>query len=128
MDPKKFTALVCCTILYLLIGLNQIGMAQEQLITGSVLNEEREPIPGVTELVKGTANGTTTDLDGQYSISVLEGSTLVFSFIGFQKQEIALKNQSIINVTLVPDFSDLDEVIVVGYGTVKTSDLTGSVS
>src|SRR5690606_28860939 len=85
------------------------------------------PLPGVTVSITGTAIGTATDLDGKYALSVPEGSTLVFSFIGFQTQRVAVGNQNEINITLIEDRASLDEVVVVGYGTIERKDLTGSV-
>jgi len=97
-------------------------------VSGTVIDSKGQPIPGVTVSVPGTSIGTATDLDGKYSISVPEGTTLVFSFIGFESQKKAVGDQSIINITLAEDMSSLDEVVVIGYGTVNKSDLTGSVS
>jgi TonB-linked SusC/RagA family outer membrane protein len=97
-------------------------------IRGRVTDENGEAIPGVTVSVSGTTIGTATDLNGDYSLTVPEGSTLVFSFIGFVSQSVAIGDQSVIDVTLVEEISSLDEVVVVGYGSVKKSDLTGSVS
>src|SRR5690606_2044404 len=74
-----------------------------------------------------TTVGTATDLDGRYSLTVPDGATLVFSFIGFEPQSIEVGGRSVIDVTLQEDVTALDEVIVVGYGTMKKSDLTGSV-
>ncbi|SFB27407.1 TonB-linked outer membrane protein, SusC/RagA family [Algoriphagus aquimarinus] len=98
-------------------------------ITGKVVDEKNEPIPGVTILVKGTTNGAVTDLDGSYSLSnIPEGAVLVFSFIGYAKQEVAVGSQSIINIKLVTDSQSLDEVVVIGYGTLERRDLTGAVA
>ncbi len=98
-------------------------------ITGKVTSPNGEPIPGVTVLQKGTANGTATSIDGTYSISVPEaGGSLVYSFIGFTTQEKAYTGPGAINVTLTDDAKALEEVVVVGYGTQKKSDLTGSVA
>jgi TonB-linked SusC/RagA family outer membrane protein len=97
-------------------------------VTGTVVDEGGEPFPGVTVLVRGTTTGTATGLDGGYTLTVPEESTLIFSFIGYVSQEISVGNRSTIDVTLVEDETSLDEVVVVGYGTVKKSDLTGSVS
>jgi TonB-linked SusC/RagA family outer membrane protein len=96
-------------------------------VTGTVRDQNGDPVPGTTVFVPDTGIGTTTDNDGKYSISVPEGSTLVFSFIGFVTQNIPVGSQTVIDVVLQEDVTSLDEVIVVGYGTVKKSDLTGSV-
>jgi TonB-linked SusC/RagA family outer membrane protein len=100
----------------------------EVTVTGTVVDNAGQPVPGVTISVPGTTIGTATDLDGRYSLSVPEGSTLVFSFIGFETQKIEVGDQSVIDITLSEDMASLDEVVVIGYGTVKKSDLTGSVS
>jgi TonB-linked SusC/RagA family outer membrane protein len=98
-------------------------------ITGRVTGESGEGLPGVTVLVKGTTRGTTTDSEGRYQLSTPDGaSTLVFSFVGYVSQELAISNQSVINVQLQPDTKSLNEVVVVGYGQVKKSDLTGAVA
>lgn len=87
------------------------------------------PIPGVTIIVKGTNNGTVSDLDGNYTIgNVSTDGTLVFSFVGFKTEEIPVNNRSEINITLQEDISSLNEVVVIGYGTMKRSDVTGSVA
>src|SRR5699024_2486894 len=82
-------------------------------ITGTVTDGSGEPLPGVTVSAPGTTIGTATDLDGRYSISVPEGSTLVFSFIGFVSQNVVVGNQTVVNITLEEDISSLDEVVVV---------------
>jgi len=97
-------------------------------VTGTVVDDTGIPIPGVTVSVQGLSIGTATDLEGKYSITVPEGSTLIFSFIGFESQQIPVENQSEINVTLLEDMASLDEVVVVGYGTQKRVNLTGAVS
>ncbi len=97
-------------------------------ITGKVTDESGAPLPGVNILVKGTTNGTTTDAQGNYSINVEnENATLIFSFIGFEIQETTVGARTQINISLLPDIKSLDEVLVIGYGTQKKSDLTGSV-
>ncbi|MEX2565247.1 MAG: SusC/RagA family TonB-linked outer membrane protein, partial [Cyclobacteriaceae bacterium] len=96
-------------------------------VTGIVKDKNGAPIPGVTVAVPGTTIGTATDLDGKYALSVPEGSTLVFSFIGFETQSIQLGDEQVINVILNEDTASLDEVVVIGYGTTKRSDLTGAV-
>jgi len=98
-------------------------------VSGKVIEAAtKEPLPGVSILIKGTSTGTTTDIDGNYSLNAAEGDVLQFSYIGFLVQEVAIGNQSTINVALEPDLEQLEEVVVIGYGTVKKSDLTGSVS
>ncbi|WP_373495977.1 SusC/RagA family TonB-linked outer membrane protein [Aquiflexum sp.] len=97
-------------------------------ITGRVVDDKGDPLPGASVSVVGTTTGTVTDIDGNYTILVPEGATLIFSYIGFESMRVAVDNRSQINVTLNPDMSSLDEVVVIGYGTVKKSDLTGSVS
>lgn len=97
-------------------------------ITGTVVNQNGEPIPGATVSIPGTGIGTATDLAGEYTISVPEGSTLVFSFIGYVTQQIVVVGQSKINIQLEEDISSLDEVVVVGYGTQKKSSVTSAIS
>ena len=99
-------------------------------ISGKITDENGEGLPGASIVVKGTANGTTTDMNGDYRLSVPEGSTLIVSFVGYLREEIAVDNRTVINVSLSPDATQLDEIVVVdyGYGTVKRSDMTGSVA
>lgn len=100
--------------------------AQSRTVTGTV-KSEGEVLPGVSVTEKGTTNGTVTDSDGKFSLSVSGGATLIFSFVGMVPQEIGVGSQTNIEVNLAADISQLDEVVVVGYGTVKKSDLTGSI-
>ncbi len=100
----------------------------EVTISGTVTDANGEPIPGVTVSVQGTSTGTATDMDGRYSIVAPDGSTLVFSFIGFVTQQVAVGNQAVVNVTLVEDMASLEEVVVVAYGTQKKATLTGAVA
>tara|TARA_R110002072_G_scaffold264748_1_gene423582 strand:+ start:56449 stop:59472 length:3024 start_codon:yes stop_codon:yes gene_type:complete len=109
--------------------LSNVTYAQQRNVKGTVTTgDDPLGLPGVNILLKGTTVGTVTDLDGNYSINVTDGSsTLVFSMIGFENQEAEVGSRSIIDIILSEDISALDEVVVVGYGTVKKSDLTGSV-
>lgn len=102
---------------------------QDIPISGKVLDNQGLPLPGVTVKLKGTNQGTVTDLNGNYSISVPDNNaTLVFSFLGFADQEVAVGTQTSINVSLTAELSALDEIVVIGYGTTTKRDLTGSVS
>ncbi|MEO0341485.1 MAG: SusC/RagA family TonB-linked outer membrane protein [Bacteroidota bacterium] len=99
-----------------------------QTVSGTV-TDSSGPLPGASVVVKGTANGTQTDFDGNYSIdNVDNNATLVFSYIGYATQEIAVNGQGTINVTLLEDASQLEEVVVVGYGSRKKSHLTGAIA
>lgn len=104
-----------------------IGWAQQQVIKGTVTDTENIPVIGATVMVKGSTTGTATDLDGKYTIQANKGQVLVFSYVGMQKQEVTVTNQTSLNIRLV-DGEQLDEVVVIGYGTVKKSNLTGAVS
>ena len=104
-------------------------LQQGKKIKGVVRDETGEPIIGANVIEKGTSNGLITDLDGAFSLEVKPGSTLVISYIGYISQEIPITdNTTTLNIKLVEDSNTLDEVVVVGYGTMKKSDLTGSVS
>ncbi|HEY0772264.1 MAG TPA: SusC/RagA family TonB-linked outer membrane protein, partial [Sphingobacteriaceae bacterium] len=97
-------------------------------VSGVVRDEEGAVLPGVNVLVKGTTIGAVTDADGAYTLAAPSGeSVLVFSFIGYLTQEIAINNRSVVNAQLAADVKTLNEVVVIGYGTQKKSDLTGSV-
>jgi TonB-linked SusC/RagA family outer membrane protein len=101
----------------------------EQTVTGKVTDEGGNGMPGVNVVVKGTAIGTSTDTDGKFSIALPKNdATLVFSFIGYETQEIAVGSQTTINITLKPDVTTLNEIVVVGYGTQKRTSVTGAVS
>ncbi|GAA5221328.1 TonB-dependent receptor [Membranihabitans marinus] len=98
-------------------------------VSGTVKDQQGEVLIGVNVLVKGTTNGTSTDFDGRYTLeNVNENATLVFSYIGYQTIEIPVDGRREVEVTMISDSELLEEVVVVGYGTVKKSDLTGSVS
>jgi len=102
---------------------------QQNIVRGTVNDEKGNPIPGVTVTVKGTTKGTLTDVNGNYSIEdVTPQSTLVISFVGYKSQEILVGDRAQINITLQEEVTALDEVVVIGYGTVRKRDLTGSVA
>jgi len=114
--------------LVIAISLHGIVMAQTKTITGVVKDASGEVIIGVSVVVKGTTTGTISKLDGTFSIQApTDAKNLVFTYIGMQKQEVPITG-NLINVTMIDESTGLDELVVVGYGTVKKSDLTGSVS
>lgn len=105
--------------------------AQEsRLIRGKVVDTQDYPLPGVNIIIKGTGTGTVTDFDGNYQLQVTDAvnAVLVFRFIGFNEQEIAIGAQSTINVTMAESSIGLSEVVAIGYGTARRRDLTGSVA
>lgn len=121
------------TIALLPVGKQELPDVGEELsvqeaISGKITDENGEGLPGATILEKGTGNGTISDIEGNFSLYVTDGAILIVSFVGYQSQEVAVQGQSTINVYLAPDLESLEEVIVIGYGTQKKSDLTGSVS
>lgn len=97
-------------------------------VTGIVKDQNGEPIIGANVVEKGTTNGTVTDVDGKFSLEIAEGGVLAVSYIGYTSRELTVGNQNTLNIQLREDTEALDEVVVIGYGTVKKSDLTGSVS
>lgn len=103
--------------------------AQSTTVSGTIMDGDLGgPLPGVTVLVKGTSTGTVSDFDGNFSLQVNNpNATLVFSYVGYITQEVNVSGKKTINVTLAPSLESLDEVVVIGYGTAKKSDLTGSV-
>ncbi len=117
-------------ILVLLVSVFSLPLiGQEIQVTGVVTSvDDRQPIPGVSVVVKGTFTGTVTDVNGTYTINVPANATLVFSFVGMKSQEISVNNRTTINVEMVSSTEAIDEVIVVGYGTQKKSVVTGAIS
>ena len=101
---------------------------QSKKITGQVTDQNGEPIIGANVIVKGSTTGTITDLDGNYSIEASSSDILLISYIGYNTKEIAVKNQSTVDIKLVEDTQNLDEVVVVGYGVQKKVNMTGSIS
>jgi len=102
---------------------------QGKRITGKVTDENGQPLPGVSVVGKGTTVGTATDIDGKYELNIpVDATVLLFSFIGMEQQEIMIGSRMIINVTMLSTAIGLDEVVAIGYGTIKKGDLTGSVS
>lgn len=106
------------------------AVASAQLtVTGSVTDPDGEPLIGVSIGVSGTSGGALTDFDGNYSLTVPnENAVLLFGYTGFKQQEVPIEGRTVVDVTLEPDVALLDEVVVIGYGTARKRDLTGSVS
>ncbi len=114
-------------LIVFLVGFSLASWAQSK-VPGKVTDEQNMPIPGVSVLVKGTSKGTVTDFDGNYTISVKKGGVVTFSYLGFQTKEVTFNGESSLNAQLKEDTSQLDEIVVIGYGSVKKTDLTGSVA
>ena len=107
-----------------------ISFGQGRVVTGTVIETDTgDPIPGVNVVVKGTTNGTVTDLDGKYSVTFSdEGAILVYSFVGYVTQEMQIGNQSAIDISLDSDVTALSEVVVIGYGTQEKKEITSAVA
>src|SRR5260370_20953979 len=123
----KFYQIRSCFLLLVLLGLSSMSFAQTTVTGRVVAKEDGSAIPGVNISEKGTTNGTVTDADGKYSLTVGGRATLVFSFIGLATQEIGVENRSTIDVTMETDVKALEEVVVIGYGVANKRDLTGSI-
>lgn len=122
---KFFTKVVKCLPVLLLLA--HLGFAQ-QVVTGKVTSsDDGSAIPGVNVLEKGTTNGTATNSDGSFSMTVGSNATLVFSFVGYATQEVAVGSRTVVDVLLQTDVTALQEVVVIGYGQTEKKDLTGSV-
>ncbi|MFW6369716.1 MAG: TonB-dependent receptor [Bacteroidota bacterium] len=110
-------------------GFESVQTAQQRTVSGIVTDEPGEPLPGVTVVVKGTTQGTVTNNDGEYTLlNVPDDATLVFSFVGMRTQEVEVGDERTINVSMEAETFGVDEVVVVGYGTMAKSDITGSVA
>ncbi len=109
-----------------LVFMVQLTFAQEKTVTGTVIDEQGMPLPGVNVIEEGTSNGAQTDFDGNYSISVEPGDVLVFSYVGFEPQKIMVGSSNVYNVSLAVSAAALDEVVITGYVAQKKSDITGS--
>ena len=114
-------------VLFLLVGMTSVFAQKHVSVSGRITDELNEPMIGVSVLEKGTTNGVITDLDGNYTLSASEGSTIVFSYIGYVTQEKKAVAGTM-NIILKEDSKTLDEVVVVGYGVQKKSSVTGAIS
>ncbi|MBL0745267.1 SusC/RagA family TonB-linked outer membrane protein [Chryseolinea lacunae] len=111
------------------ILLSSLTLAQGQLVTGLVTSStETDGLPGVSVVIKGTSDGAITDIEGKFSLQVPPGATLVFSFVGYQTQEIVYAGQTRLNILLLEESTELTEVVVIGYSSVQKRDITGSVA
>ena len=120
---KKFLFI---SVLFFLV---QVTIGQTKTITGTVKNQaDGIPIPGVNVVIKGTAKGSSTDFDGEYSISAAPGETLSFSYIGYETQEVQVSGQQIVNIQLAESSSILEEIVIVGFASQKKVNLTGAVA
>ncbi len=125
---KKALISLRILLLFLAIAFAFEASAQDTQLSGKITDaRDGSTLPGATVLVKGTTTGTLSDIDGNYSIKVKTGATLVFSFVGYLPQEIVVTNQKNISIALIQEAHTLEEVLVIGYGTQKKSDRTGSV-
>jgi TonB-dependent starch-binding outer membrane protein SusC len=129
MKQQRFKFKTVFTLLLVLMGF-ATTWAQNRLVSGVVKDAKGDPLPTVTVLEKGTQNGVVTDFDGKFTLKVNDkaATTLVLTFIGFTTQEVAIGAQSVVSITLEEDAKTLGEVVVVGYGTQKKKDLTGSIT
>jgi len=107
---------------------NQLD-SKQSIVSGKVTDDNGEPLPGATVIVKGTTQGTVTNFEGDYTLqNVAEGAVLQFSFVGMRTQEVVFGKQTIVNITLEADAIGIDEVVAIGYGVQKKSNLTGAIS
>lgn len=116
-------------LIVMMMGLLPLGaMAQTYQLNGVVTDNKGETLPGVNITVKGTTNGIASDIDGNFTLQVQKGNILVFTYIGYKTQEVPVTGESTIKVVLQEDTEALEEVVVIGYGTMKKSDLTGAIT
>ncbi|MGB6151544.1 MAG: TonB-dependent receptor plug domain-containing protein, partial [Pricia sp.] len=117
------------TVFFLFLTVSFGLCAQEQTITGKITDADGTPLAGANVVQIGTSNGVVADFDGNYELRLTEGTkTLVFSYVGFKEKQIPVGDDTVVNATLEEDAQNLDEVVVVGYGSQKKTDITGSVS
>lgn len=105
-----------------------LGFAQERSVRGTITDENGSPLPGVNVVERGTTNGTQTDFDGNYAINVQSGQTLVFSYLGYKDVSVAIGSQTVVNIQMEEDAQALEEVVVIGYGVQRRTEITGSIA
>lgn len=129
---KKFTSWLMLKYLLLACVYSFISptilLAQETRVLNGQVSTDEGTVPGASVHIKGTTEGAVTDYNGNYSINISMGDTLVFSFLGYLSEELVYNGQDVYNVNLVPDIQNLEQVVVIGYGTQKKSDVTGAVA
>ena len=125
IELRSYTRIVLVFAMVLFIS--TVSMAQNS-VSGTVVDKSGEGIPGVTVLEKGTTNGAVTDVNGAFTVNVASDAVLVFSYIGYEPQEVEVGGQTTININLSEDLAQLEEVVVVGYGTRKKSHNTGAIA
>ena len=119
----RISLIICCTLMWGLVR------AQSRIVTGVVKDgKSNETLPGVNIIVKGMANGTITDDKGEFSLSATDSDILIFSFIGFKKSEVQVGSNTTLQINMETDVSSLEEVVVVGYGEQRKSNVTGAIS
>lgn len=128
LRQKKAAWLKSVFVLTCLLLTTSVALAQTKTVTGTVTDALGEPLIGASVLIKGIMTGVITDLDGKYSISATPADILEFSYVGMEKQEIKVGQQSVINVVMKDDSQMLAETVVIGYGSAKKRDLTGSIT
>ena len=128
MRTIHFTSKIRQYLLILSLCMSTSLFAQTIPLTGTVTDTKGETLIGASVLEKGTTNGCITDIDGNFTLTVAPNATIVISYVGYVAQEVPLKGQKVLKVTLKDDTEMLDEVVVIGYGTMKKSDMTGAIS
>lgn len=129
MSKKSYFKQRIILLILFFVFMTPLGvLAQNIQLTGLVTDVANEAIIGASIVEKGTTNGVITDFDGNFTLNVPANSTIVISYVGYATQEIAVNGRNHIKVVLKEDTEMLDEVIVVGYGTMKKSDMTGAIS
>ena len=128
-EKSLMTKFTRCLFLLMFMVCASAAYAQGLKVSGTVVDDMGEPVIGASVTVQGTTNGCVTDIDGKYTLTkVAKNATLVFTYIGFSQQNVSVNGRTSLNVTMKEDQKTLDELVVVGYGSMKKSDLTGAMS
>lgn len=127
--PPNYRVFLRSIIAVLMVFVSLSVSAQEVTVTGQVFDENQQPLPGATVLEKGTSNGTITDTNGNFNLTISdENATLVFSFVGYIQEEVPLEGKTQVRISLAPDSEILEDVVVVGFGRQKKESVVGSIS